>query len=90
MEARGKERDVPVSQCEALSSDLQTGSDLAVRPYLGKWGRGTPRIHFGGQACDLSLPRTLDIDLSGSNCSADQKPGSSRNRGTVNVLCLNV
>jgi hypothetical protein len=38
----------------------------------------------------LEFLASLDLDLSSSNCLADQKARSSWNQGTINVLCLNV
>jgi hypothetical protein len=46
-----------------------------------------------GVAVQCEAPEFLagsDLDLSGSNCLADQKARSSWNQGTINLLCLNV
>jgi hypothetical protein len=71
-------------QCHNVK--LRNSSQVRILRVSG----GEGRLEFAlPQDCDLCLPRILSIDLSGSNCSADQKPRSSWNQGAINVLCLN-
>ena len=44
-----------------MSSDLRTGLDLTLKPYLGEWGQRTPQIHFGGQVLIVQHIKSPDL-----------------------------
>ena len=83
MDQRMESDSSPCSRHLAIPCQVTCKQVQILRPYLGEWWWGMPWIHFGGQACGLCLPWILNIDLSGSNFSVDQKHRS------INVLCLN-
>ena len=67
MEARGKERNVALSQCEApefLTGPCQVTCKQVqiLRPYLGEWQQGMPQIHFGGHWSGLWFAFASDLE----------------------------